>query len=330
MHESQEKILSDTAKYEFDNPKLSFGNSILSRMMLFLFVMILFSLIFFGLNFVPKVFEKPVQIIANSNQISASKVIEDNQNTTKYYDTYYQWNFPRIDDYSARSIVVYDLNSNRSIYEKYPDAKLFIASLTKLASTKILAEEVNLEDDTTITDDISKIGGSPLEMKSGQVYSNQDLLKASVIVSSNQAVFAMQDPNVTVNEMNTYAHALRLSSTNFSNPAGFDDDNNNYSTARELIPIAKLFFENSTLKDYAGTVKSEVTDLKENKTYKMVNTNELLRNDYYPIIAGKTGTTPRAGQNLALLVEKNNRRYIIILIGSSDRYKDAMQLMDRL
>jgi len=327
-YQSQEKILSDVEKREFENQIPDINAGYMPKIILFIFVFLLFLILFFSLNILSIVLKKVPANTKNIKSIEISILQRSKQKTV--YDFNNLISYPKVDDYSAKSIVLFDINSNSIIFEKNSEQRNLVASLTKLASTKVIYESVDLEKLTTITEESAKYDGSPLVLKSDQIFSNRDLLKASIIVSNNQAIYAMQDSSQTVSQMKSYLKSLRLKNTNFSNPAGFDDNGDNYSTAKDLIPISKVFLDNPELKDYAGTVRSEIFDLNEFKSYRIVNTNELLRNDFYPVIAGKTGTTPRAGQNLMLLIEKNSRRYLIIIIGSAERYKDAMMLIDRI
>ncbi|GIW57500.1 MAG: hypothetical protein KatS3mg083_445 [Candidatus Dojkabacteria bacterium] len=239
-------------------------------------------------------------------------------------------NFPIINDYEAQAIAVLDVYSNRIIYEKNADKRMLIASLTKMATTKVLYDTVNLNEITTITDQAAQYDGSSLVLKSGEKFSNRDLIKAAIIPSNNQGLYAIQSPEKTVRQTNEYIKALRLKDTNISNPAGFDDNGRNYSTARDVLHIAKVFFNNQELRDYARIERSEIRELTTNREIPIYNTNDFLRIRYTPVLAGKTGTTEKAGQNLCILVEKNNKRYIIVILGSTNRYSDAIKIIDRL
>jgi D-alanyl-D-alanine carboxypeptidase len=233
------------------------------------------------------------------------------------------------DDYSSKSVFVYDLTSNRPIFTKNSEQKTLIASLTKLSSSLVSIRSVDLDRETEITEELEEINGSSLHMKKGEKYTNLDLIKASVIISSNQGAYAVNDPDDTVRKMNKLADVLGLANTRFANPAGFDDEGN-YSTAVEYLQIAKLFFRDARLKEYASTIRTDITEKSENKSVRISNTNDLIRLGTRYVVAGKTGTTPKAGQNLMLLIEKNGRQYIVFLLNGADRYKDAYKVLDRI
>jgi D-alanyl-D-alanine carboxypeptidase len=48
------------------------------------------------------------------------------------------------------------------------------------------------------------------------------------------------------------------------------------------------------------------------------------------VIAGKTGTTEKAGQCLMLVVREGSRKYIVVLLGSEGRYADMRLVIDTL
>lgn len=244
------------------------------------------------------------------------------------YEPYWA-GFPQIDDYASKSVLVYDNTANRAIYEKNTSSRTLIASLTKLVSAKVLHDNINPNKVVSINEEVEKIGGSSLVLKKDEIFKSSDLIKAAIISSSNQAMFAVQDEKVTIAQMNEYVESLGLKNTNFANPAGFDDSNN-YSTAKDLLVISKNFFKDPVLKKYASTITEDIQNINEGKKHRLVNTNDLLTLRTPGIVAGKTGTTGLAGQNLILLVQKNGREYIIILLNGNDRYDDAYKVLGRL
>lgn len=294
-----------------------FGSLIVSIFVIFVFNLILNS------------FYDQKQTILNKKP--ASVELSDFRNlNTLYVLEKAKTTFPVTHDYEAKAIAVLDVYSNRIIYEKNAKQRLPIASLTKMVTTKILYDTVNLNGITTITNQAAQYDGSSLVLKSGEKFSNRDLIKAAIIPSNNQGLYAIQDPEKTVRQANEYVQALRLRDTYISNPAGFDDNGRNYSTARDVLDIAKIFFNNQELRDYARIERSEIRELTTNREIPIYNTNDFLRIRYTPVLAGKTGTTEKAGQNLCILVEKNNKRYIIVILGSTNRYSDAIKIIDRL
>lgn len=309
--------------------KKIFQSRITNKILLFLMLFGFILTVLFGVVYIQRFLNSKPKNISNYT-VRQAYIPSSNANFTHFYEYKTISNFPQFDDYLAKSVLVFDINANQIVYSKDADHQYLIASLTKLATIKLLQDQLSPNNASVITEEAAQELGSPLELKAGDIYTNRDLVKAAVIASSNQAVYALQDKSKTVEELNDYAKVLHLENTSFKNPVGFDDDGGNFSTVKELVPIAKIFFDNDILKDYAGTTKTEITELKTGQKTLVTNTNELLKNKNYPIIAGKTGTTFKAGQNLLLLIEKNGRRYFVILLGSTDRYNDAIKILGRI
>lgn len=275
-----------------------------------------------------KLLSKKAEIFITNRSVAAQPAFELKQKEDFF--EFFSTSFSNTDDYSSKSILVYDLSANRPVYSKNSSNRTLIASLTKLASAKVLFDNIDLDGETVISEEVSEIGGSDLELKKDEKYKNIDLIKAGIIQSSNQGMFAVNNLADTVGKMNEYAKALHLKTTNFDNPAGFDEDGNNYSSAEDLVPIAKMFFRNETLKTFSSTVSDEITELNAGRVIEIKTTNDLLKLNTEGVVAGKTGTTPSAAQNLLLLVEKNGRQYLVILLNGIDRYVDAYKVLDRL
>ena len=327
--ESDEKKQIEVEKHKFESINKFFHSRLVNKIFLFLMLFGFVLTVLFGVIYIQKFLNTKQVNIRNNQQISIN-ILPSENNFTHFYEfnTVSRFNGP--DDYLAKSILVYDINANQIVYGKNPDQQYLIASLTKLASIKLIADTVNENNATVIKEEDAKNGGSVLELKSGDIFTNRDLIKASIIASNNQSVFALQDKEKTVKELNDYAKVIGLKNTIFKNPVGYDEDGGNFSTVKEIVPMALIFFDNPELKDYAGITKTEITELKSNEKILVTNTNDLLKNESYPIIAGKTGTTFRAGQNLLLLIEKNGRRYLVILLASTDRYSDAIKVLGRI
>lgn len=262
--------------------------------------------------------------IKNTNSINLNKnisiVLKPYQNVTK---------FPQYDDYTAKAIAILDIDKNEIIYQKNPTERLLIASLTKLITAKIIHLNYNLENTVILNDRAIVFNGSPLNLEKGQKFTIRDALKAILISSNNQLLYAIDDQQKIVEKANKYIKALKLYDTNITNPAGFDDLLN-YSSAQDMLVISKAFFQTPLLADITAMEKAEITDLQTNTKILIHNTNELKKLNIDQVIAGKTGTTPNSGQSLILLVNNNKSRYIIVIIGAKNRYEDALKIINRL
>ena len=144
---------------------------------------------------------------------------------------------------NAKSALVYDLRSGRSLYEKDSGLKLPIASLTKIMTAVIVLEHYNLYDIVSVGNTAIKVDDEKQDLYEGEQISVENLLKMMLIESSNDAAYALAQFGVTKNidfihEMNKKAIELKMHSSNFLDPAGLNDSA--YSTAEDLSQLTKF------------------------------------------------------------------------------------------
>jgi len=143
---------------------------------------------------------------------------------------------------SAKSIYIFDLESQAEIFSRSADTQRPIASVTKLLSSALFSERADGTATTTITwSDVSSEGRSG-RLQAAQEYQNKELLFPALLESSNDAAAAMQRvaPVDLVDTMNTYATEHQLLQTHFTDASGLDDSN--VSTARELSMLSTVLY----------------------------------------------------------------------------------------
>ena len=223
--------------------------------------------------------------------------------------------------------------SYQVLFEKNTDEKLPIASLTKLMTAYVVLEYYNLFHKVEISEQAILQAGDAGRLKTGQKLPVKDLLFPLLIESSNDAAYALAE---TIGKeqfiflMNLSAKELGLKNTYFVNPTGLDEKKiSNYSTINDLVKFTEhLLFFNKNNKD---ELLWDILSTKEINLYgqTLVNTNQLL--DRIPgIIGGRTGETPKARQNLILVIrDPQNRGYIVnIILGSENRFKEVVEMVN--
>jgi serine-type D-Ala-D-Ala endopeptidase (penicillin-binding protein 7) len=215
---------------------------------------------------------------------------------------------------SAHTNIVYDVTDNMVIAEQGMDTPRAMASLTKLMTALLIVEsDLDLEQKVSYRGSI---------WFSKQV-SRLELLDSLLIRSDNHAANALADSwpggrRVFVETMNTRARELGMFQTTYADPSGLD--NRNVSTASDITNLIVAVGQYRLLSNIS-TTKYLMVERKYKKKIKQVlvgNTNRNLLFDFDEIILSKTGTTSAAGRCLALLVEKNDKQYAIVILGEKD------------
>ena len=248
----------------------------------------------------------------------------------------------KVDRYSKSSILI-DQTTNRVMFEKDPDAKRPLASLSKMMTFLIALEaienkEVSKNDIITIDKDMAKVKGSSYHLKVGEKVPLYELMKGLMIVSGNDASIAIakhisKDKKTFVERMNAKAKEIGMINTSFVNPNGlpiYDLQNpkalpkENISTARDIAKLGKYMFDNYE-KEVVAITDMQTYSYPE-RNFQKNNTNALLG---IPAVDGiKTGYTGNAGYCLAfsMVVDKDKdneirHRMIGVVLGANHKEK---------
>src|SRR3990167_8300555 len=200
--------------------------------------------------------------------------------------------FPR-PQVSARSAVVYDTKSARFLYDENSNTKLPIASLTKVLSSVIVLENLNLDDIVTISERSIKVDKEKQDLYLGEKLSVRNLLKLMLIESSNDAAYALADhANKSgfnfVEAMNKKSVSVGMKDSFFVDPAGLNDSG--YSTAQDLVKLVGYSLNYPEIWDISSEKTAIIESSDERIKHQITSTNRLL-GLIKDIIGGKTGYT---------------------------------------
>lgn len=225
---------------------------------------------------------------------------------------------------AADAYLLMDYQSGEILVEHNIDEQLPPASLTKLMTAYILAEEIDagrisLNDPVSVSRNAWSQnpifqGSSLMWIEPGKPVTVGELEKGIVISSGNDATVAIAE-HIAGNEaafatmMNSYAEALGMRDSFFVNSHGLPDDTH-LTTARDLATLAAATIRNHPDR-YAVYREREYTynDITQ------YNRNKLLQKD--PSVDGlKTGYTSVAGYGLVASAERDGMRLISVVMGS--------------
>lgn len=231
----------------------------------------------------------------------------------------------------AHSILLKELKSGRVLYQHESEKRLSPASLTKIMSALVILENGNLADLATVSKNAARAPKTHLRLKAGEVFRLEDLLKAMLIMSSNDACLAAVehvggDEAQFVMLMNAKAAALGLTDTHFSNGCGFDNPDH-YSTAEDLAKLSEVALENAVFRELVREEREIITPITGQRAYVLHTTNRLL--GHIPGVEGvKTGFTSKAGRCLIAKVSQNGSDLLLVILNSNRRWNTAKSLID--
>jgi D-alanyl-D-alanine carboxypeptidase (penicillin-binding protein 5/6) len=229
---------------------------------------------------------------------------------------------------TAKAAIIIDLDSGKVLFEKNSGEQLPIASLTKLMTAVVARENYSLEDFVIVSRNASKQPAAKIWLQIGEKLLVQDLLKATLIESANDAATALAEKmgmEKFVEKMNAKAKVLGLRSSSFANPVGYDDEAN-FSTVSDLATLAKYFLRDEFLRKIAATGKTGIAST-SGIVHELYSTNNLF-GSYLEIRGLKTGLTEDAGECLAAISRMENGKEILaIVLNSPKRFQEGKALL---
>jgi D-alanyl-D-alanine carboxypeptidase (penicillin-binding protein 5/6) len=235
--------------------------------------------------------------------------------------------------------ILMEAETGKVLFEKDAHTPSPPASMVKMMTTLIVMEKIRdgalkLSDMVTASRWAAQMGGSQIYLREGESMSVEDLLKAVMIHSANDAAAALAEhiagsTDAFVDLMNDRAEQLALKETHFysvhglpPSPGQKDDEMSAYDLAilgRELMKFPEVA-------KWAGTIQEPFRD----GQFTLTNPNHLLRQ--FPGADGiKTGFHNKAGFCVTGSAKRGDLRLIVVVMGSTlkrDCFTSAARILN--
>ncbi len=244
--------------------------------------------------------------------------------------------------------VLLNLNDKKVLYAKGAYNKVYPASITKIMTAMLALKYGNMDDTVTISqENVTLESGSQVAgFQAGDQVTMDQLLHCLLVYSANDAASAIAEhvggtTDKFVEMMNSFAAELGCTGTHFTNPHGLQDENH-YTTPYDIYLMLKEalnfpeFTDITQMSSYTVTYKhSDGSDasvtLSATDHYL---TGEATAPKDVTILGGKTGTTDKAGNCLALLSQNAyGKPFISIVMGASSKdvlYQEMTSLLQNI
>jgi D-alanyl-D-alanine carboxypeptidase (penicillin-binding protein 5/6) len=224
---------------------------------------------------------------------------------------------PQVD---ARSYILVDYRTDKTLASREPQARMEPASLTKLMTAYIVFQELaagklKLDQAVTVSEHAWRSEGSRTFIELGKPVSVEDLILGMIVQSGNDATIALAERVAGTEEtfaqmMNAEAARLGMAGTHFENSSGLPSPQH-YTTARDMSLLAIAM-----IRDFPQYYKYYSIREFEHNGIKQQNRNGLLEKD--PTVDGlKTGHTDSAGFCLVTSALRDGMRLVSVVLGST-------------
>lgn len=235
--------------------------------------------------------------------------------------------------------ILVDSGTRKVLWSKNSKKPVPIASMTKIMTVLLVYEDIakgkiSPTKPIQVSKKAASIGGSDVWLDPRETFPLDQLLKAILIKSANDAAYLVAEDmgggNVKnfVQRMNSKAKKMGLKSAFFANPHGLPEKSgkDNVCSCEDLVFLAEALLQ------YPAAVKNSSTKLdylprKIGKTKKtmLFSTNKLVRTSFPGVDGLKTGFTNKAGSCITVTCKRNGRRMILVLAGCNNgKERDAM------
>lgn len=234
------------------------------------------------------------------------------------------------------SAVIMDLDTKEIIYAKNMDERKQPASITKLMTALLLAENKNKNDLLTYSEEALSqapysYGLNIHPVTIGDTFTAEDAMDILLLYSGNDIAYMIAE-NIGgtvenfVNMMNEKAKTLGMNNTHFVTPNGLDDDtDDHYTTAYDLALLLDAAYNNQWVKETMAKKESEVSST-NGPTATIENRNKLVGLDGN--VGGKTGYTDKSGRCLAAVYNRNGRSLATVVLNSEYDFPNDIKVFE--
>lgn len=232
-------------------------------------------------------------------------------------------------DSESQSVLVQDLSNGKTVFRFTSDKRWPLASLTKLMTALVAFELMPPNKKIILTKEAILTEGASGNFSEGEEFTLSDLIKAMLLVSSNDASRAIAldyGEERFVKIMNDKAKDLGMLNTEFIDPAGLSLKNQ--GTAEDLEKLVDFIWKNEpAIFAITRTAVGEIADVKTGERRELRNIN--LFSGQTQFLGGKTGTMPSVGGNLISIFDISGAKAIIVL-GAVDKFAGTEKIIEAL
>ena len=273
------------------------------------------------------------EVMTNEADVSIATIQTD---TTEEKNTEVKANVTPQFKVDAKAAILIEAQTGLVLYAFNENEMLPIASITKIMTMLLVMEaldsgKIKVSDTTTISAYATKMGGSQVYLKEGEIFTVEELLKAVAVHSANDASVALGElvagsEEAFVAMMNDKAQELKMKNTKFLDCTGLTDEGH-YSSALDVsIMSRELLTKHPTIVRFTTIWHDSFRDGK----FDLDNTNKLVKR-YRGTTGIKTGFTNAAGFCLSASAERDGTKFISVVLGSKSndmRFSESARLLD--
>ena len=231
---------------------------------------------------------------------------------------------------SAKAACLIDAATGRVLYAQNADARLPMASTTKIMTALLALESCSLDESVTASQNAYGVEGTSIYLSVGETLSLQNMLYGLMLRSGNDAAVAIAEhvagSTAAFAQLMTRRAAELGADAVFANPHGLPAQNHEAS-AHAMTLIARQAMRIEAFRQIVSTQKATIPWVGNEYSRVLSNKNKLLAT--YPGATGiKTGYTKAAGRCLVFSAMRDGMELIGCVLNCPDWFGEAARLLD--
>lgn len=255
---------------------------------------------------------------------------------------------PKKKSLSSESAILMEISTGQILYQKNIHKKHYPASITKILTTMLTAENCSNNEVVTFSETAVygiEPGSSTVFTEVNEKLTIEQCLYAIMLESANEVCLGVGEYisgsiDAFVDKMNERVKELGLKGTHFNNPNGLPDPKH-YTTAYDMAVIAREAMKSQTFRKVASTKSYQMPATNKHKErywnnhHQMINGYQWPKYEYKYCIGGKTGYTNAAKNTLVTYAEKDGMELVCVIMradgpkqGEPNEYTDTTSLLN--
>ncbi|MGE0879969.1 MAG: D-alanyl-D-alanine carboxypeptidase family protein [Acidimicrobiia bacterium] len=240
---------------------------------------------------------------------------------------------------AAASYVVADAATGEVLASQEMHTPLLAASTVKLMTALTALDLIPAGSMVNVSPNAASRPAMRIGMNTGQQWSLRDTIRSLIMVSANDAAYALAEQasgsvQAFAQAMTDKGKALGLKDSTFLDPAGLDGSDSlvgaSMMSTYDLAIVARAALANPEIAAASGATTYQFTG-PDGVKHKLTNHNKLLPGlgaVYSGANGLKTGFTSKAKQCMVASAQRDGRTIIAVMLGGSTLYEPISTLLD--